>query len=182
MMRARRGFTLVELLVVLVVVGLLASLVTQGISQGLALFSRISTDQGEIYRELIGRNWLRQTLLSAVPDTGFRGQTDMIELTSLRPLLESEGIASHISWRVDAGGILSYTEGEQSFTVSVGPLMGITYLNDEDRWQDEWPGASRSPLPRRIRLSYVDGDSLNVTPLLQPDTGSTKDAQDSGGE
>ena len=58
----------------------------------------------------------------------------------------------------------------------------IAYLDEEGRWQDEWPGGERSPLPHRIRLIFSDGDSIDVTPLLLPEAGSTMDAQDAGNE
>ena len=70
MRRRITGLTLVEMLVVIVLTALTATLVMQGIGQGLGLFQRVSADQGQIYRELICRLWIQQTLSTAVANIG----------------------------------------------------------------------------------------------------------------
>ena len=72
--RRTTGLTLVEMLVVIVLTALTATLVMQGIGQGLGLFQRVAADQGQIYRELVSRLWIQQTLSTAVANTGERDE------------------------------------------------------------------------------------------------------------
>ena len=64
--RTAPGFSLVEMLVVIVITALTATLVMQGIGQGLGMFRRVTADQGQAYHELMSRGWIRQTLATAV--------------------------------------------------------------------------------------------------------------------
>src|SRR5262245_46678960 len=125
--RAARGLTLVELLVTLVLVALTVSLVVGGIGQASALLGRVAQDQGEVYQELMAREWLRQTLSAAAAplsgQTGFQGSPLELRLRSFRPLLGSEGVATEIAWSAAPRTGLVYAEGDQQLAVDTLPPL-----------------------------------------------------------
>ncbi|MBK6288348.1 MAG: prepilin-type N-terminal cleavage/methylation domain-containing protein [Gammaproteobacteria bacterium] len=167
MRRRITGLTLVEMLVVIVLTALTATLVMQGIGQGLGLFQRVSADQGQIYRELICRLWIQQTLSTAVANIGerdeFIGESSTLQLKTFRPLLGSEGIATGIAWNIRPDRGLDYQEGEQHVAVTVLPaLLRFEYQDAEAKWHPRWPADDSHALPERVRLVFDDGDNLEI--------------------
>jgi Tfp pilus assembly protein PilE len=159
---ASAGLTLIEMLVVIVMTALTATLVMQGIGQGLALYRRVSADQGALYRELMCRDWLRQTLSAAVsnaPDSDdFSANAQQMRLQTFRPLLGSEGVATAIEWALLADGSLEYREGDQAVTIAAGPgFSAFAFQDDAAAWHGSWPPDDRHRIPERIRLIGADG-------------------------
>lgn len=168
---ATAAFTLIEMLVVIVITALTATLVMQGIGQGLGMYRRVSTDQGGLYRELMCRDWLRQTLGAAVATPGesedFSANARQIRLLTFRPLLGSEGVATPVEWTLLNDGSLEYREGEQSMTLDAGvPILGFAFQDDAAAWHERWPPDDRRRLPERIRL-LGDTEHMDVAVLTR---------------
>ena len=165
--RRTTGLTLVEMLVVIVLTALTATLVMQGIGQGLGLFQRVAADQGQIYRELVSRLWIQQTLSTAVANTGerdeFIGEASTLQLKTFRPLLGSEGITTAILWSMRPDRGLDYQEGEQRVVVAALPgLLRFEYQDVETKWHPRWPADDSHALPERVRLVFDDGEELEI--------------------
>ena len=160
-----RGLGLLELLVALVLVTLAATLVMQGIGQGLGMLRRVAADQGTAYHALMARAWLRESVAAAAsqastttrdgsaendeavgadrpvePRPVFSGSDAMIEMQSFRPLLGAEGVATPIRWSADPRQGLRYEEGDQLVLVeALPPLQRIEYQSPDGNWQPQWP-------------------------------------------
>ncbi len=161
-----RGLGLLELLVALVLVTLAATLVMQGIGQGLGMLRRVAADQGAAYHELMARAWLRESIAATaaqapesisdgadesedvVPEDRpqeqvrpvFYGTASAIEMQSFRPLLGAEGVATPIRWSADPRQGLRYEEGDQLVLVeALPPLQRIEYQSPDGNWQPQWP-------------------------------------------
>lgn len=166
------GLTLVELLVVIVLTALVATLVMQGIGQGLGLFRRVSADQGEIYRELMSRAWLRETFSTAAanpPDRDeFIADELGVRLMTYRPLLGSEGIATEISWTVRPERGLDYLEHGQHMAVAALPAVrGFEYQDVAGLWHPRWPVEDGHALPERVRIVFADGEQFEIALVTQ---------------
>ena len=169
-MKHARGLGLLELLVALLLVTLSASLVVQGIGQGLGMLRRVAADQGVAYHELMARAWLRESIGAAAanPSPGamaddteeptedqaigeapavpaFAGTSTEITMQSFRPLLGSEGTATAIIWRAEPQGGMRYIEGDQQVEVTTLPeLQRIEYQGTDGSWYDSWPPQERN--------------------------------------
>ncbi len=158
-----RGLTLVELLVVIVIVATTATLVVQGIGQGLALFQRVGTGQQALYRELMQHDWIRQTLAAAAPpaagQSAFTGGARRILFTSFRPLLAPEGIPTAVEWSLLEDGALEYREQGQTVRLTLTrPILRFGYEDMAGSWHEQWPPAEADGPPRRVRLAAADED------------------------
>lgn len=169
-MKYARGLGLLELLVALLLVTLSASLVVQGIGQGLGMLRRVAADQGVAYHELMARAWLRESIGAAAANAGsgttaedeeeldgdqandeapaapdFAGSSTEITMQSFRPLLGSEGIATPITWRAEPERGMRYIEGEQQVEVTALPeLQRIEYQGSGGTWYNSWPPPERN--------------------------------------
>lgn len=169
-MKYARGLGLLELLVALLLVTLSASLVVQGIGQGLGMLRRVAADQGVAYHELMARAWLRESIGAAAANAGsgttaedeeeldvdqaideapaapdFAGSSTEFTMQSFRPLLGSEGIATPITWRAEPERGMRYIEGEQQVEVTALPeLQRIEYQGSGGTWYNSWPPPERN--------------------------------------
>ena len=169
-MKYARGLGLLELLVALLLVTLSASLVVQGIGQGLGMLRQVAADQGVAYHELMARAWLRESIGAAAANAGsgttaedeeeldvdqaideapaapdFAGSSTEFTMQSFRPLLGSEGIATPITWRAEPERGMRYIEGEQQVEVTALPaLQRIEYQGSGGTWYNSWPPQERN--------------------------------------
>ena len=169
-MKYARGLGLLELLVALLLVTLSASLVVQGIGQGLGMLRQVAADQGVAYHELMARAWLRESIGAAAANAGsgataedeeeldvdqaideapaapdFAGSSTEFTMQSFRPLLGSEGIATPITWRAEPERGMRYIEGEQQVEVTALPaLQRIEYQGSNGTWYNSWPPQERN--------------------------------------
>jgi general secretion pathway protein J len=166
------GLTLVELLVVIIITALIATLMMQGIGQGLGMLQRVNRDQGHAYRELMGREWLRQTLAAAVANTldsdEFLGTAQGLSLRTFRPLLGPEGISTAISWTVQDDGLLQYQEQDQLIRLDPGSeILRIEYQDDAAEWHSRWPQDEKRQLPERVRFVTARDDPVEIGVLTR---------------
>ena len=184
--RSQRAFTLIEMLVVLVIVGLMATLIVQGFGYSMGLYQRVIKTQRSAYSEVLAYNWLRSSLSTQIParpkDRGLEGNSADLTTYTYQPLLAVQGIKTLIRWQlVDDGNdiVLHYSEGNQGFDVYrwSDSTAQFEYLTLEGNWIGRWPPEKTDipALPRALRLqitsgketrSYVVANKIRLRPVV----------------
>ena len=157
---AAGGFTLVEMLVVLVLVSLLGTLVIQGTGFFLRQYTTVKRVHRESSLAALRRHWFVSTVAAMVPSRlatrRFAGDGRSFEGVTLQPLAAEAGRPVRVRWSIDAGRVLYSERGRQPWTVlsgHEGPL-GFQYADSSGVWQERWaPNGSGESIPRMVRLS-----------------------------
>ena len=171
----RRGFTLIEVMVALVVTGLVVSVAYATLQAGFDTSERLRNAQGGDEREIVARTMLSNALRHAVAGTiggepvfvllddpasdGLRFQTRGI----------SEPLGASEVWEVSlvAGAEGALFEGHQvgnpsrSFTTRLRRAHGLSIRvqgrDFRDGWLESWTAPDRSPAAVSISLINADG-------------------------
>lgn len=167
--RQPNGFTLLEVLVVLVLVSLIVSLLFQGISHVAALRARILTQLDSQRNGLLQENWLRGVCSAVIIDPNlaeksFFGNHHEVRGLSLGPLLGSVGVPTPFVLTVESirgGVVLRYQENDREklalgeWRASAGEL---SFLDKEGKWLPQWPplAGAGAQLPQAIMLEVMD--------------------------
>ena len=187
------GFTLLELLIALSIVGVLLAIAFGGLRTGIMAWTR-GEDRAEVQQRARG---LSQILVRAVggaypyqgviADAGqkrifFNGAGQRLEFVTQTPALPSGVPAAFtavgIALEDDAQGralvvrqrILPNREPFKDATVALrDPTvqgLELRYLSAEGSWTDSWDASTEKKLPSaiRIRVSTVRGDRLEPSP------------------
>ncbi|MDX2143322.1 MAG: prepilin-type N-terminal cleavage/methylation domain-containing protein [Rhodospirillaceae bacterium] len=185
----RRGFTLVEVLVVLVITSLVSVVLMQGLGLILNLQDNLGAQLTDIQRAIIQRNTVLQPLQGVVADFSegefeFKGnQTAVAGLTTL-PLLRSAGRPTPFSIEIayderNQANTLIYREDNDPAVALLtweGQRASFRYIGDSQTgWASEWPPKlSALAMPGQItevrppqlpELIYLDTASEEVVDL-----------------
>lgn len=140
-----RGFTLLEVLVMMVIVSLISVVLMQGMGLILNLRDNLGDQMIDLDRAVLKRNLVRQPLQGLVPDFSggaslFQGRADRVSGLTLQPLLRRPGRTIPFSL------ILDYDERDQINT--------LTYREDEDEpiLLASWPGT-------RAQFRFIGDDT-----------------------
>lgn len=161
--RSQKAFTLVEMLVVMVIVGLLITVIMQGFGYSMGMYQRVVRTQKSAYNEVLVYDWLRSTLgaqVAARPkDRGLDGTVNTLATYTFSPLVEQAGLKSRIAWQLvqnENAVTLEYREGNTIFTVYRWPESTgqFEYLDEKGQWHNRWPAEKSDlpPLPESVRL------------------------------
>jgi general secretion pathway protein J len=196
--RLQAGYSLIELLVVLALMGLIAVAIAGGMRTGTAVWQRTeaAVEGGEVAR---GGHAVLRTLLSHIYPrrrdatqaeelTTFTGNRGRMEFVAVAPSsLSAPGLVRVALTAAHAGNSTSLS---LSYRAEQGPndersdvlLSGareITFayaqLSDSDIvWRDDWQGQAAPPTLIRIRVAFPPGRGLNwpdliVRPLIDKD-------------
>lgn len=163
---SQSGLSLLELLVVLVIVGLVSTLLMQGLGFGLSLFERVHTRGEAVKQELMSRQWFRQVNASLVakPATAgvsLEGNNFAFVSVTLNPLLGSSGIPQEIEWRIE-DQILWYKESGLSLSImSIDMDATFSYRSENGKWVNQWPsGQNHDAIPTAIAVRGREGRDL----------------------
>ncbi|HEY3912672.1 MAG TPA: prepilin-type N-terminal cleavage/methylation domain-containing protein [Stellaceae bacterium] len=187
------GFTLLEMLVVVVVLGLLVVGLTQGVRAGLAMWSAQQRRLGET-TELDASARLLRTLLTgiaAAPADGsagaatdaIKGQSD--QLVFVGDLPTGLGTTRRADITIALRGhrlVLSWTPHLHELSVAPAPppvqtelIRGVAHLDlaywgatspdQPEAWQSQWTGAA-APALIRVRLGFKKGDRRRWPDLI----------------
>lgn len=179
-----QGFTLLEMMVVLVIVSLISVLLMQGFSFVMGLQERIRAQLIKVENLELKEQWFRVVTRSLirednVDEGGFEGDLEHFSGTTLQPLRNDVGLPTKIAWRLVYEGdrtILQYSEGNDdpvTMLVLHNQRQNFKYLAPDGVFHDVWPpddntGVARfsrnrngdsSPLPRGVVMIPESGDA-----------------------
>jgi len=183
--KSRRGFTLIEMLVTMVILSMISSLLWQALQQmaGVERFLQSTGVQSQLL--FVRRQWLRNLIESALPEqqnaeVQFRGDARKLRLASAENL-NLPGIGSgvlELSLHHDSAERLNRVTLDQvrptGFDAPVGGITAspttllswkgepgrLSYLDSVGQWHDEWPLSNSEVklLPSAVRIE-LGGDA-----------------------
>ena len=185
LLRPARGFTLIEMLVALALLGVLSILMTQSMRLGLFSWMRIDAVQSEADRQTLAVGFVRRTINTAAPLTAKTTQDGDVffvgtasQVSFLSPAPSFMGDPNLVRYRFDLD-TLDQGEGSR-LTVTVEPLLGssppdlklqttalfesatklaFSYFGQTaDQSTTAWQSSWDTPyaLPRLVRLQSAD--------------------------
>ena len=161
------GFTLVEMLVVLVLISLLGTLVIQGTGFFLGQYETVKRNHRESSLAALRQHWFISTVAAMVPSRlatrRFAGDNRFFEGVTLQPLAARAGQPIRVRWSIDSGSVLYTEDGAQPWTVlnRHERALGFQYAGSSREWNEAWPpDGSREQIPRMVRLRSSDGRIL----------------------
>ncbi len=170
--RAQCGFTLVEMLVVLLIVGLLSGLLFDGAAQLMGMQARLNGQLKSLRGETLRADWLRQVVQGLQPDYPdgtqiFKGSPRGFSGLTSNPLSGDYGALQAFAVTVarDAATnsmLLRYESGSSASILlsGSGDLWRLRYIDGSGQMHEDWPPpAGRWPqLPAAITLELeADG-------------------------
>lgn len=192
--RTDRGFTLIEMLVVMILVSMIVTVLFQGLSQAIRIRRSAGIETAQVAREAMRRVWYRQLINGLVPDdedgtgifqggpTSFKGQsTNAIDFDTGAVLpvtvaLEVDAASDTTIVRVTTGSVAN--EQHQTALLSLpGMNFGFAYVDSDASQSSVWPRRviGKSPqLPAAIWI--VDGSGNQSTELLTASILGRRDA------
>jgi general secretion pathway protein J len=164
--RYKSGFTLLEILVVLVLVSLISTLIMAGFSFTINLQSRLQHQLVDNQLKNLQESWFRQTThayfnpTQSTKGSSFSGNTHKISGTSLVSLTGKTGIPVMTTWLIETnsfGQQLSYTSDDIEKTIIASwPIKDLEFqfLDKDGEFSSRWPTSElNSHPPKGILLS-----------------------------
>lgn len=169
----KSGFTLLEMLVVLVIVSLVFSLLMGALHQAGMLQMRLSETQDETLGPQMAEDWFRRVIAGIQPDERlaphvFRGgdrQLSALTLEAIAPANAGIPTAFTLSLEDDSASgktLVKYTEPGLSFVLMTldGRDGHFVYEEDSGEESDAWPPRKSDPpqIPSLVRLAWGQGE------------------------
>lgn len=166
-----RGFTLVEILVVLVITSLVVGLLFQGMGQVMQLQSRAGEMIARSQQGAMIEDWFRQSLQGIQPDYDdggdkFAGSERRMSGLTTNALAADYGTMAPFIWKIaydSQRGVseLIYDEGRGGMPILAwqGDSGHFVYIDAEGESHDAWPppmGQKWPQLPAVIRFETVE--------------------------
>lgn len=185
-MTRARGFTLVEMLVVLMLVGLLVVLVFDALAVFRVANERVADRSFQVRQAALVRHWFHESVAGLrVPvvdpqaaragSPAFEGDANGFSGTSLLPVSGGAGIAAALSWRLDLqAGELRYRQAGAEDVVFPAPegLSGFAYFDGESQWHSQWPPRMGTAAALPAAVAWVrqtaGGERLSPVAVLGP--------------
>ncbi len=163
------GFTLLEMLVVLMMVGLISTLLMQSLVFGLNGFERLSVQLANNRSTRVVEFWFRSTVASLAPNeekekNTFNGSSNGLYGLAFRTLKNNDLIATPMGWHVgERPGTLHYVD-ENNRTIPIysfrEPSLSFVYISKSGQRFNQWPPNSfdtYTQLPAAIVLIMGEG-------------------------
>jgi prepilin-type N-terminal cleavage/methylation domain-containing protein len=171
---SKKGFTLLEVLVVLLIFSLISTLLTQGVSLVFDLRYRFLEQLDKQYTGFLQGHWFREVCASFSPlqsadGTVFSGSKNQVKGFSLAPLQGEKGLPKYINFRLNQGTedmVLSYNEeGKEPITIAswIAREGSFYYLDTEGNWLDQWP-----PVNMDTSAQLPEAVMLQIDNVLEP--------------
>lgn len=180
-----KGFTLLEIIVVIVLFSLIATLAMQGISYVLAQRSRMALFQQELIKTTLRHQWFQEStsqLLVPPDDKRYQliGSAESFSGITASPLLFPERAGEQITWviaRSDAGISLTYVQSNnpddsalstEKKLILFEDLRGeayFRYMDELGQFHEGWPPVDGrySALPDGIYLYVESADEVELS-------------------
>jgi len=148
--RASAGYSLIEVLITLVIVGMITGLLFDGIGGAARLSLRVSDEADRLERAIIASDWWRMSIVGNAPNeaglpSGLYGNQYVMTVNTLAPLHARVGAQRVIVWRMsqEAGRWrLTYQHDDQTpwlVAETIRAAPHFTYCCDANgQWVDEW--------------------------------------------
>jgi len=170
-----RGFTLLEMLVVITITGMLASVLIQGFSSVLSTWGRVSEIILDLEKKIIDHNLMAEPLTGVIPDYRdqgdvFQGDQRRLRGLTLRPLNQPTGVPAGF------GLYFEYDPAADQTTVVYlergfdpvnlvhwdGNSGRFEYFGRSGKWERTWPPkAPDAPqTPTLIKLETEDSQLI----------------------
>ena len=154
------------MMVVLVIVGVLAALLVEGLGNALLFYQRVVDRQIDTYSDAIEIDWWRESIAAAAPNRWqrpyFQGTEHSLRFETFQPLLGEAGVATAVVWTIEQNR-LRYRErlptGELSQPIDIGvdERASFRFMDRDGLWYGRWPRHDRDlEIPVRVRLDGVD--------------------------
>ncbi len=167
--RSDAGFTLLEVLVVLVITSLIMTLLMQGLSYVLQLRGHVGGQLEYQYRTALQEGWYRDLVAGLYPDHRghpdlFRGEADRLSGLSAGTLSDFGGMPVRFELRLQGGEDgpeLHYSDthsGDWVLAAWDGATeAAFSYLDGQGGWHSHWPPkeGDQSQLPVMVRLAVA---------------------------
>lgn len=159
------GFTLIEVIVVMVLIGLITTLLIQGLSFSMSLRAQGLRLSAEKTEARLREHWFRTLINGAAPDHRegpnlFQGTATKLNGLTLNPLHPGAAPPAPFTLEIENrqnDTLLHYSDGAETHW----PLFRLEntawtfqYLAPDSTWKDQWPPEPEaSQLPQAIRLT-----------------------------
>ena len=162
--RLHAGFTLLEVMVVIILTGLVSTLLLQAIGFSLASYQRSHDFQERYQKEILAFGWLRASVENMMSSDElvfvFEGHSSEIQGFSLAPMFRAPGSLVKVKWTIRTDGNVQNLWYEENAGL---PLLVFSfpasrarfkYRSTNGQWKDQWPGEKiqSGRLPWRIML------------------------------
>lgn len=181
-MPGTQGFTLIEVLVVLIIVGMVSGIVFQALQNAFQLQSRFGAELTTAQQGQMATDWYRQSVQGLYPEHAsgtarFEGDANRFSGLSTRPLSDDFGAPTPVTWQIeaqDADGvrILSYRDSGDTTRVLAlhGEQARFVYFDHEQKPHDRWPPplGKFAQLPTHIVLDVrgpAGHEAIVATPM-----------------
>ena len=185
------GFTLVEMLVVLILTGLISSILFQALNQALRLQSHVGAEIDNMRQNAMLADWFRQVLQGVQPDYAdgknkFQASRRRIQALTTNPLTIAQGGLALFTLTLEFDNrrgetLLRYGEGEAAPVLMAWPGDNgqFVFIDEAQAEHDAWPPPmAQKPrqLPAAIRLEgQRDGKPWVLLAALRgPDQARTR--------
>lgn len=169
---SHRGFTLVEVMVVLSLVSLISVIVLQMMTILLKSYDQISRMEGQSALESMRNNWFRGSVNAMVASLDqefeFRGARKLVSGYTTSPLMGRQGMLTSISWEIREDATQStlwYIEhSKRPLQISTwdNARAEFSYRGLKSGWVEAWPPSElpEGVLPHRVKLTIHPDDAL----------------------
>jgi len=187
------GFTLIEVLVVLIIVGMVSGVLFQALEQAYRLQDRFGMELFKVQQGQMAADWYRQTVQGLQPDYPdgrniFHGEDREFSGLTSNPLGDEYGAPTPITWKIrnnqqNGTTELVYIEEKRETPVLTwrGNQALFIYLDEQQTPHASWPPplGLLAQLPKQIQLVAKDaGEPVNIVASTMGPTTALTRAQD----